>query len=112
MGVGAGARLPASGAAQAPLSGRPSGAGGRPNNLRLLAAYVAALPTTRLLFADEAWWGLTTEIGKVWARGPRPVLAVSGRRAWPPVLAAVAPATGRLVSLITGRFDATWFGHC
>jgi hypothetical protein len=77
----------------------------------VLTEYVATLPATRLLFADEAWWGLTTEVGKVWARGARPVLAVSGGRSWTPVMAAVEPATGRMVSLLAGRFDAAWFGH-
>lgn len=76
----------------------------------MLARYVAALPKTRLLFADEAWWGLTTEVGKVWARGPRPVLAVSGGRSWTPVMAAAEPATGTLHSLIAGRFDHRWLG--
>lgn len=38
-------------------------------------------------------------MGKVWARGARPVLAVSGGRSWAPVMVAVA-----------GRFDARWFG--
>jgi hypothetical protein len=63
-----------------------------------------------LLFADEAWWGLTTEVGKVWARGARPVLRVSGGRSWTPVMAAVEPATGQLHRLIAGRFDHRWFG--
>lgn len=77
----------------------------------MLARYVAALPGTHLLFADEAWWGLTTEVGKVWARGPRPTLAVGGGRSWTPVMGAVEPATGRTVALIAGRFDARWFGR-
>ena len=72
---------------------------------------MARQPATHLLFGDEAWWGLTTEVGKVWARGERPVLAVSGGRSWTPVMAAAEPATGRLVSVIAGRFDAAWFGH-
>lgn len=72
---------------------------------------MTALPRTHLLFADEAWWGLTTEVGRVWARGPRPTLAVSGGRAWTPVMAAVEPTTGRTVALIAGRFDARWFGR-
>lgn len=72
---------------------------------------MATRPGTRLLFADEAWWGLTTEPGRVWTRGARPVLRVSGGRSWTPVMAAVEPATGRLVSLIAGRFDARWFGR-
>lgn len=77
----------------------------------MLAAYVATRPDTHLLYADEAWWGLATEVGKVWARGARPVLDVSGGRSWTPVMAAVEPATGRLHSLIAGRFDARWFGR-
>lgn len=77
----------------------------------MLARYAATLPGTRLLFADEAWWGLTTEVGKVWARGARPTLAVSGGRSWTPVMAAAEPATGRTVALIAGRFDARWFGR-
>ena len=77
----------------------------------MLARYVATLPATHLLFDDEAWWGPTTAVGKVWARGPRPTLAVSGGRSWTPVMAAVEPATGRLVGLIAGRFDARWFGY-
>lgn len=77
----------------------------------MLRAYAAARPGTRLLFADEAWWGLTTETGKVWARGPRPVLRVSGGRSWTPVMAAVEPATGQCHSLIAGRFDRRWFGY-
>jgi transposase len=72
---------------------------------------MAGHPGLRLLFADEAWWGLTTELGKVWTRGARPVLAVSRGRAWTPVMAAVEPATGRMVSLLAGRFDAAWFGY-
>lgn len=63
-----------------------------------------------MLFADEAWWGLSTDVGRVWARGARPVVAVSGGRSWTPVMAAVEPATGRLHALIAGRFDARWFG--
>lgn len=46
----------------------------------------------------------------MWTRGARPVLAVSGGRSWTPVMGAVEPATGRLFSLIAGRFDARWFG--
>lgn len=76
----------------------------------MLAAWAARRPGLRVLFADEAWWGLTTEVGKVWTRGARPVLDVSGGRSWTPVMAAVEPATGRLHSLIAGRFDARWFG--
>ena len=72
---------------------------------------MATRPATRLLFADEAWWGLTTELGRVWTRGARPALRVSGGRSWTPVMAAVEPATGRLVSMIAGRFDRRWFGH-
>jgi hypothetical protein len=72
---------------------------------------VAATPGTHLLFADEAWWGLTTELGRVWTRGARPVLRVSGGRSWTPVMAAVEPATGRMVSLVAGRFDRRWFGY-
>jgi hypothetical protein len=72
---------------------------------------VATRPDTHLLFADEAWWGLTTEVGRVWARGPRPTLAVSGGRSWTPVMGAVEPAAGRLHALIAGRFDARWFGY-
>jgi transposase len=71
---------------------------------------VATCPGTHLLFADEAWWGLTTEAGKVWTRGARLVLPVSGGRAWTPVMAAVEPAAGRLHALVAGRFDARWFG--
>ncbi len=67
-------------------------------------------PDTHLLFADEAWWGLTTERGRVWTRGARPTLRVSGGRSWTPVMAAVEPATGRLHALVAGRFDARWFG--
>ena len=63
------------------------------------------------MFADEAWWGLTTEPGRVWTRGARPVLRVSGGRSWTPVMAAVEPAAGRLVSLVAGRVDARWFGY-
>lgn len=77
----------------------------------MLGAYVATRPGTHLLFADEAWWGLTTEAGRVWTRGARPVLRVSGGRSWTPVMAAVEPATGRMVSLVAGRFDARWFGR-
>jgi len=76
----------------------------------VLAAWAARQSGLRVLFADEAWWGLTTEVGKVWTRGARPVLAVSGGRSWTPVMVAVEPATGRLHSLIAGRFDARWFG--
>jgi transposase len=76
----------------------------------VLARYVAALPRTHLLFADEAWWGLTTEVGKVWARGARPALAVSGGRSWTPVMAAVEPATGRGHRLLAGRSDRRWCG--
>jgi hypothetical protein len=76
----------------------------------VLAAWAARRPGLRVLFADEAWRGLTTEVGKVWTRGARPVLDVSGGRSWTPVMAAVEPATGRLHSLIAGRFDARWFG--
>lgn len=47
----------------------------------------------------------------MWSRGDRPVVAVSGGRAWTPVMAAGEPATGRLPSLIAGRFDADWFGY-
>jgi hypothetical protein len=72
---------------------------------------VATRPDTHLLFADEAWWGLATEAGRVWTRGARPVLRVSGGRSWTPVMAAVEPATGRMVSLVAGRFDARWFGR-
>ena len=68
-------------------------------------------PAPHLLFADEAWWGLTTELGRVWTRGARPVLPVSGGRSWTPVMAAVEPATGRRISLVAGRFDARWFGR-
>lgn len=39
------------------------------------------------------------------------MLAVSGGRSWAPVMAAAEPATGRLVSLVAGRFDARWFGY-
>jgi transposase len=77
----------------------------------VLAAWAARRPGLRVLFADEAWWGLTTAVGKVWTRGARPVLAVSGGRSWAPVMAAVEPATGRLHRLIAGRFDARWFGY-
>lgn len=76
-----------------------------------MRAWVAGRAGLRLLFADEAWWGLTTEVGRVWTRGKRPVVPVSGGRSWTPVMAAAAPATGRLLSLIAGRFDAAWFGH-
>lgn len=77
----------------------------------MLARYAAAQPATRLLYADEAWWGLTTERGRVWTCGTRPVLPVSGGRSWTPVMAAVEPATGQLQGLIAGRFDARWFGY-
>ena len=76
----------------------------------MLAAYLATCPGAHLLFADEAWWGLTTEVGKIWTRGVRPVLPVSGGRSWTPVMAAAEPATGRLHALIAGRFDHRWFG--
>jgi hypothetical protein len=77
----------------------------------VLAGYAATRPGLHLLFADEAWWGLTTEVGKVWTRGARPTLRVSGGRSWTPVMAAVEPATGQLHSLVAGRFDARWFGY-
>jgi len=50
-------------------------------------------------------------MGKVWTRGARPVVPVSGGRSWTPVMAAVEPATGRLHGLVAGRFDARWFGY-
>jgi hypothetical protein len=39
------------------------------------------------------------------------VLAVGGGRSWTPVMAAVEPAAGRMLSLVAGRFDAAWFGY-
>ncbi len=48
--------------------------------LDALAANAAQQPRPRLLFADTAWRGLTTALGKVWARRARPVLAVRGGR--------------------------------
>lgn len=76
----------------------------------MLARHAAASPRTRLLFADEAWWGLTTEVGRVWARGPRPVQPVWRGRSWTPVMGAVEPATGRFVGIVAGRLDHAWFG--
>jgi transposase len=64
----------------------------------------------RLLFLDEAWWGLTTQLRRVWARkGVRPVQPVWGGRRWRPVIGAVEPATGRFVSLLVGRLNSAWF---
>ena len=64
----------------------------------------------RLLFLDEAWWGLTTQLRRVWARkGTRPVQPVWGGRRWRPVIGAVEPATGRLVSLLVGGLNSAWF---
>ena len=77
----------------------------------MLALYAAEQPGVHLLFCDEAWWGLRTEVGRVWARGPRPVLRVSSGRNWTPVMAAAEPATGTSVAIIAGRFDHRWFGH-
>lgn len=63
----------------------------------------------RLLFLDEAWWGLTTRLRRVWARrGRRPVQSVWGGRRWRPVIGAVEPATGRLVSLLVGGLNSDW----
>lgn len=77
----------------------------------MLARYADARTDLHLLFCDEAWWGLRTEVGRVWARGPRPVLRVSGTKSWTPVMAAAEPATGKSVAIIAGRFDHRWFGH-
>jgi transposase len=64
----------------------------------------------RLLFLDEAWWGLTTQLRRVWARkGVRPTQPVWGGRRWRPVIGAVEPATGRLVSLLVGGLSSAWF---
>jgi transposase len=64
----------------------------------------------RLLFLDEAWWGLTTQLRRVWARkGMRPVQPVWGGRRWRPVIGAVEPATGRFVSLLVGGLNSAWF---
>lgn len=66
----------------------------------------------RLLFLDEAWWGLTTQLRRVWARkGVQPVQPVWGGRRWRPVVGAVEPATGRLVSLLVGGLNSAWFSH-
>jgi transposase len=71
---------------------------------------VASQPRTHLLFADEAWWGLTTEVRRVWARGPRPTQPIWRGRSWTPVIGAAEPATGRFLSIVAGRLDAAWFG--
>lgn len=71
---------------------------------------MASQPRTHLLFADEAWWGLTTEVRRVWARGPRPTQPIWRGRSWTPVIGAAEPATGRFLSLVAGRLDAAWFG--
>jgi transposase len=64
----------------------------------------------RLLFLDEAWWGLTTQLRRVWARkGGRPVQPVWGGRRWRPVIGAVEPATGRFISLLVGGLNSAWF---
>jgi transposase len=64
----------------------------------------------RLLFRDEAWWGLTTQLRRVWARrGIRPVQPVWGGRRWRAVIGAVEPATGRCVSLLVGGLNRAWF---
>ncbi len=64
----------------------------------------------RLLFLDEAWWGLTTQLRRVWARrGSRPVQSAWGGRRWRPVIGAVEPAAGRLVSLLVGGLNSAWF---
>jgi hypothetical protein len=64
----------------------------------------------RLLFLDEAWWGLTTQLRRVWARrGIRPVQPVWGGRRWRAVIGAVEPATGRFVSLLVGGLNSAWF---
>jgi transposase len=66
----------------------------------------------RLLFLDEAWWGLTTQLRRVWARkGTRPVQPVWGGRRWRPVIGAVEPATGRFISLLVGGLNSAWFSH-
>src|SRR5438094_8301544 len=64
----------------------------------------------RLLFLDEAWWGLTTQLRRVWARkGTRPVQPVWGGRRWRAVIGAVEPATGRLVSVLVGGLNSAGF---
>jgi transposase len=66
----------------------------------------------RLLFLDEAWWGLTTQLRRVWARkGTRPVQPVWGGRRWRAAIGAVEPATGRFVSLLVGGLNSAWFSH-
>ncbi len=66
----------------------------------------------RLLFLDEAWWGLTTQLRRVRTRrGVRPVQSVWGGRRWRAVMGAVEPRTGRIVSLLVGGLNHTWFSR-
>lgn len=66
----------------------------------------------RLLFLDEAWWGLTTQLRRVWARrGVRPVQPVWGGRRWRAVMGAVEPRTGRIVGLLAGGLNHRWCNH-
>ena len=65
-----------------------------------------------LLFGDEAWFSLSTEVGPWWAkRGTRPIVSVCRKRGKVYIIGFVEPLTGQFLSYLVPALNGEWYSQ-